>query len=85
MKPIKTDAEMAHILIERQGYLLNDGPEARRVHHASCNAVAAMVASRFPRYFATDSVGAKQWLDDRFGPLGWVNCGYCNGLQFKSH
>jgi hypothetical protein len=83
MTLVKTNEDMAYILIEREGYVLNERPEVRRVHHASCEAVAAMVASHYPKYFSLDPVASKVWLDERFGHRKWVNCGYCSGLEHR--
>lgn len=83
MTRVETNEAMAYILIEREGYVLNERPDVRRVHHASCESVAAMVASYHPKYFSLDPICARSWLDERFGHHGWINCGYCNGLEHR--
>jgi len=72
--------EVAQIIINGNGYVLNHRPESRIVHHASCESVSAMVASAYPKYFSDDKTAAKEWLDKKFGVGRWKNCTYSSGL-----
>jgi hypothetical protein len=75
--------ELAQIIIDGRGYVLNERPETRTVHHASCEAVGAMVASAYPKYFSEDKASSNQWLDEKFPSGRWKNCTYCFGLYKK--
>lgn len=80
MRQISSNDEMALILLAKKGWVLNRRPESKKVHHASCEAVSAMVASAYPKFFSEDRSAARKWLDEQFG-TGWRNCGYCNGVN----
>ena len=81
MRQIIRNNEMLLIQLEGKGFILNDRLEVRRVHHASCEAVQAMVTPAYPKYFSEDRAASKDWLDRHFGTDGWVNCGMCYGLK----
>jgi len=81
MRQITTTDELLLIKINKTGFVLNERPEARRVHHASCSSVSTWLDH--PKYFSENSSAARDWLDRRFGSDGWVNCSYCAGLNSK--
>ena len=84
MQPISSNDEMTLIKLERKGFILNERPEGRKgrkVHHVTCEAVTVMHGTAHPKYFSENRVAAKEWLDQRFGTDGWVNCGSCSGLR----
>lgn len=80
MRQILTNDEMALILLAKKGWVLNQRPESRKVHHATCEALSAMVVKEYPKYFSDDREAARAWLDEKFGSR-WKNCGYCNGVS----
>jgi len=79
MREITTTDELLLIKVGKTGFVLNERPDVRRVHHASCNSVSTWIDH--PKYFSESSNAAKDWLDRRFGSDGWVNCSYCGGLN----
>jgi uncharacterized Zn-finger protein len=79
MRPITTTDELLLIKMGKRGFVLNERPEVRRVHHASCSSVSPWIDH--PKYFSENRRAATDWLDRRFGSDGWVNCGYCGGLN----
>lgn len=80
MREITNNREMAAIKLEGKGFVLNERPESRKLHHVSCDAIHAMVATAHPKYYSEDRAATKEWLDRRFGD-GWNNCGLCRGLD----
>lgn len=85
MDKVKTRDEMALILLEKKGFVLNERPEINRVHHATCESLSAMVASAHPKYFSTNRGQSEDWLNKRLGSDGWANCGRCGGLRSGSN
>ena len=83
MRKILTNDEMALIVLSKKGWVLNWRPESRKVHHASCEALSAMVVREHPKYFSDNRADAREWLEQRFGSR-WRNCTYCNGLSSSS-
>lgn len=79
MRQITTTDELLLIKVQKKGFVLNERPDVNRVHHASCNSVSPWIDH--PKYFSENRSKAKYWLDCRFGSDGWVNCGYCGGLN----
>lgn len=79
MDPIATSDELLLLKVEKRGFILNERPEIKRVHHASCGSVSTWLDH--PKYFSNDRDEARDWLDRRFGTDGWVNCKYCQGLE----
>jgi uncharacterized Zn-finger protein len=76
-----TTDELLLIKVGKTGFVLNERPDVRRVHHASCSSVSPWIDH--PKYFSEDRNAARDWLDRRFGSDGWVNCGYCDGLNSR--
>jgi hypothetical protein len=79
VRQISTTDELLLIKVQKKGFVLNERPEVRRVHHASCGSVSAWIDH--PKYFSENKRAATDWLDRRFGSDGWVNCGHCGGLN----
>lgn len=82
MDRIATNQELNLIKVEQRGFVLNERPESRKVHHASCESVSA-TTTQHPKYYSQDRNAAKEWLDRTFGTDGWQNCGYCAGLNSR--
>ena len=80
MNPVRNDEELNHINLLRKGFLLNERPEVKKVHHVTCGSVTA-TTTMHPKYFSQNKAASKKWLDSKFGRDGWVNCGYCSGLN----
>ena len=80
LREILTNDQMAMIILAKKGWVLNRRPESRKVHHATCEALSAMVIKEYPKYFSEDRAAARAWLNETFGTTGWKNCGYCSGL-----
>ena len=66
MEEIRTNDEFLLIKLGKTGFVLNERPEIRKVHHISCEAVHAMTTMH-PKYFSKNRKTAKDWLDRRFG------------------
>jgi hypothetical protein len=64
MRQVWENAELNLIKLERKGFILNDRPEARNVHHVTCEAVTVM-SVKHPKLFSQDRVSAKKWLDNK--------------------
>ena len=79
MREITTTKDLLTIKVRKRGFVLNERPEVRRVHHASCDSLSTWIDH--PKYFSENRPAARDWLDRRFGSDGWVNCGYCGGLN----
>jgi hypothetical protein len=48
------------------------------LHRAGCEAVTAMVATKFRKEFFLTYDEAKSSLDKKYGLYMWATCGYCN-------
>lgn len=84
MRQIQTNREMNLIKLEGKGFVFNERPEVRRVHHVTCEAVTHM-GTKHPKYYSEDRARSRVWLDRRFGADGWINCGICRGLNSTSN
>lgn len=80
MKRVWTNDEMAVILLDKRGWVFNDRPEVKRVHKARCESVAAMLASKHPKYHSDNRDDTEEWLNRHHRGV-WLNCGLCGGLQ----
>ena len=80
MNPVRDNTELNHIKTMKKGFLLNERPEIKKVHHVTCEAVSATTVMH-PKYFSQNKAASEKWLDSRFGLGGWVNCGICFGLD----
>lgn len=83
MTKVETHAEISRILEGGVGYVLNDRPGNRKLHHASCDFLQSMVPlpKGYPKFFSESPAEARVWLDTKFGDGGWVNCGTCLGFN----
>jgi hypothetical protein len=80
MNPIRDNEELNHIKLMKKGFVFNERPEVKRVHHVTCGSVTA-TTTQHPKYFSHNRNASRRWLDNKFGDGGWVNCGYCAGLD----
>lgn len=80
MEQVRNNAELNLIKLEKRGFILNDRPDEKKVHHVTCESVTALTVTH-PKYFSQNRAASREWLDSTYGERGWRNCGFCNGLD----
>jgi len=71
--------ELTRLLEGGRGYILNDRPDRKLLHHVSCQSLEAMVPGAYRKLFFEEADEAEKLLDQEFGPNNWANCGSCGG------
>jgi len=72
---------MELILVSKKGFVLSWRPEAKKIHHASCELLSGTLVNKYPRFFSEDRFATRHWLDHKCGPGKWANCATCGGLN----
>ncbi len=86
MRDVLDHKDLARLLEEQRGFIVNIREDRKKVHRAGCESVGAMLTSAYQKVFFEDEDAevARQWLNERFGTGGWVNCGLCRGIGRES-
>jgi hypothetical protein len=77
MRKITSHRELAELMDDKKGYLVNERGDRKMLHRISCEAVEVMSHRAYDKYFFTDFQEARDWLDQRYGRNGWEVCGRC--------
>ena len=79
MRVVIDHKELTRLLESGRGYILNDRPDRKLLHHVSCQSLEAMVPGAYRKLFFEEADEAEKLLDQEFGPNNWANCGSCGG------
>jgi hypothetical protein len=78
MRDVQDGVDLANLQAARDGFIVNDRPDGRKLHQAGCEAVGAMHANAYRKIFFDSAKEAVDWLNSQYGNA-WKPCGHCRG------
>ncbi len=77
MRRVQSHEELAELIREGSGFILNNRFDRRMLHQVKCESLEVMSTSAYQKLFFDDLNEAKKWLDEKYGARGWEVCGRC--------
>jgi hypothetical protein len=81
MEKVGSHAELTEIIGIGRGYIFNDRPDRKMLHHAKCESLEVMSTRQHDKLFFEHFKEAKKWLDRKYGSRGWEGCGRCRSMK----
>ena len=78
MRNILDNVDLAQLQQAAKGFIFNARIDGPKLHRTECVTVGAMYPGAYAKTFFENYGEAAKFLDQKYGPHGWLKCGVCS-------